>query len=209
MKDLYEVLNVDKKANENEIKKAYYKLALKTHPDRNKRNNKEFSLIAFAYEVLSDTKKKKEYDKTGYLPDNPFFKNDISQMWIVHYVNKFERVTKNKINEFKEKYINSEEEQEDLLKLYQKNKGNMKKIIKEMFFCERQDKERYNKIIKENIEKGNIEENILYKKTKKETKVFLTRKKKKVNDSLFEKIRNKENNFLKTVSDLEKKYKKN
>jgi len=65
--DYYNVLGVDKKASEKEIKKAFRKLAMKYHPDKNKSKGavKRFREIAEAYEVLSDPKKRKEYDQQG------------------------------------------------------------------------------------------------------------------------------------------------
>ncbi|QDZ38505.1 J domain-containing protein [Euhalothece natronophila Z-M001] len=67
-KDYYSILGVDKKASESDIKKAYRKLALKYHPDRNP-NDKEaenrFKEISEAYEVLSDPEKRKKYDQFG------------------------------------------------------------------------------------------------------------------------------------------------
>lgn len=66
-KDYYKVLGIGRDANETEIKKAYRKLALKYHPDKNKSPGAEekFKDIAEAYEVLSDPKKKSTYDKFG------------------------------------------------------------------------------------------------------------------------------------------------
>lgn len=66
-KDYYRVLGIPKGANEDEIKKAYRKMALKYHPDKNKTPGAEdkFKEIAEAYDVLSDSKKKEIYDKYG------------------------------------------------------------------------------------------------------------------------------------------------
>lgn len=67
-KDYYSVLGVPKGASEDEIKKAYRKLALKYHPDRNQGNSEaeaKFKEAAEAYEVLSDPKKKETYDRFG------------------------------------------------------------------------------------------------------------------------------------------------
>jgi molecular chaperone DnaJ len=67
-RDYYKILGVPKSASEADIKAAYRKLALKYHPDRNP-NNKEaenkFKEAAQAYEVLSDTNKRKQYDQFG------------------------------------------------------------------------------------------------------------------------------------------------
>lgn len=67
-KDYYEVLGVDKKASQDEIKKAYRKLAVKYHPDKNqgdKEAENKFKLINEANEVLGDPEKRKKYDTLG------------------------------------------------------------------------------------------------------------------------------------------------
>ncbi|MEI6488936.1 MAG: J domain-containing protein [Bacteroidota bacterium] len=66
--DYYKVLEIDKNASEDEIKKAYRKLARKLHPDLNPNDNnakKKFQEINEANEVLSDPEKRKKYDKYG------------------------------------------------------------------------------------------------------------------------------------------------
>ena len=66
---LYDSLNLSKTCNEDEIKKAYKKLALKYHPDRNLNNKEEaeakFKEVSSAYEILSNPKKREMYDKYG------------------------------------------------------------------------------------------------------------------------------------------------
>ena len=67
-KDYYNILEVQKSASPEEIKKAYRKLALKYHPDRNKGDKSaeaRFKSISEAYAVLSDPEKKKQYDMFG------------------------------------------------------------------------------------------------------------------------------------------------
>ena len=68
-RDYYEVLGVDKGASASEIKKAYRKLALKYHPDKNPDDTKaeeKFKEAAEAYEILSDPQKKSRYDQFGH-----------------------------------------------------------------------------------------------------------------------------------------------
>ena len=68
MRDYYEVLGVKKNASEAELKKAYRKLAMKHHPDRNKGDKaaeEKFKEINEAYAVLSDSEKRKQYDLFG------------------------------------------------------------------------------------------------------------------------------------------------
>lgn len=67
-KDYYKILGVDKSATQDEIKKAYRKLAMKHHPDRNagnKSSEEKFKEITEANEVLSDPDKRKKYDTLG------------------------------------------------------------------------------------------------------------------------------------------------
>lgn len=67
-RDYYQILGVSKNATQEEIKKAYRKLAVKYHPDKNqgdKQAEERFKEISEAYEVLGDSKKRQKYDKLG------------------------------------------------------------------------------------------------------------------------------------------------
>lgn len=71
--DLYKILKISKNATKDEIKKSYRKLAIKYHPDKNpndKESENKFKKIADAYSILSDEKKRKEYDMFGNQNEN-------------------------------------------------------------------------------------------------------------------------------------------
>ncbi len=70
--DYYKKLGVDKNANQKDIKKAYYQLAKRWHPDTNKNDPmaaKKFQEVSEAYEVLSDESKRRQYDQFGSTAD--------------------------------------------------------------------------------------------------------------------------------------------
>ena len=72
-KDYYQILNVQRESSDEEIKKAYRKLALKYHPDRNPHNKEaeeKFKEINEAYEVLSDQEKRFRYERFGSAEDS-------------------------------------------------------------------------------------------------------------------------------------------
>src|SRR5260370_23752967 len=73
--DYYETLGVSRKADTEEIRKAYRKLARKYHPDLNpgdKSSEERFKNVQEAYDVLSDAKKRPMYDQFGFYSDNGF-----------------------------------------------------------------------------------------------------------------------------------------
>jgi len=73
-RDYYEILEVNKNASETEIKKAYRKLAIKYHPDKNpgdKAAEDKFKELTEAYSVLSDAQKRAAYDQYGHAGVDP------------------------------------------------------------------------------------------------------------------------------------------
>lgn len=73
-RDYYQILGVSKSSSDAEIKKAYRKLALEHHPDRNKgdkASEEKFKEVTKAYEVLSDPQKKQAYDQFGHAAFDP------------------------------------------------------------------------------------------------------------------------------------------
>lgn len=74
MADYYQILGIDKKASEEDIKKAYRKKAMEFHPDRNngdKIAEQKFKEVVQAYEILSDTAKRNQYDQFGSVKSPP------------------------------------------------------------------------------------------------------------------------------------------
>ena len=135
MKDYYKILQLNSSASKQEIKKAYRKLALQWHPDRN--NNPEaeenFKKIAEAYEVLSDDDKKKQYDnnnETKFNLTSPselfkrFFPNvNMSLLSKVNTIfNKINNINcKEEINNLIKKYNNYSKDNEPLFTDLMKN----------------------------------------------------------------------------------------
>ncbi|KAL3450691.1 hypothetical protein BJX65DRAFT_249734 [Aspergillus insuetus] len=70
----YEILSLEKTATDSEIKKAYRKLSLLTHPDKNgyEGADEAFKMVSRAFQILSDSEKKAKYDKFGGDPDSRF-----------------------------------------------------------------------------------------------------------------------------------------
>jgi len=81
-KDYYDVLGVERSASQDEIKKAFRKLAFQYHPDRNKEPDAEekFKEISEAYAVLSDEQKKAQYDRFGHAEGDWALKAFAAQM---------------------------------------------------------------------------------------------------------------------------------
>ncbi|XP_055069379.2 dnaJ homolog subfamily B member 9 [Misgurnus anguillicaudatus] len=81
MSDYYSLLGVPRSASMREIKKAFHKLALKHHPDKNQSPNAQqaFTHIAQAYEVLSSKESRRVYDQTDYIT-NPDQSGDSRKM---------------------------------------------------------------------------------------------------------------------------------
>lgn len=130
-KDLYAVLNTDKDASQSDIKKAYRKVSLTVHPDRVSEDEKEeatkrFQVLARVHFILSDEDKRNLYDSQGLIDIDGDLEGqaDWDQYWRLI----FPKITPDDIKNFLDNYIGSKEEEEDLIALYNKLKGDMDKI---------------------------------------------------------------------------------
>ncbi|KAL1929289.1 hypothetical protein VTP01DRAFT_2348 [Rhizomucor pusillus] len=157
--NLYEILGVTREdATEKLIKSQYRKLALKFHPDKQSANATEdekreateaFQRLGLAYTILSDPAKKATYDRTGRIADDTF---DDEKDWTAYFKELWTGVVNAETIEVQTaKYQGSEEEKEDVLKFYDRCKGNMDKILTFVECSKAKDGERFAEIIQEAI----------------------------------------------------------
>ncbi|KAF7521465.1 hypothetical protein G7054_g12447 [Neopestalotiopsis clavispora] len=155
--DPYELLGIDREATADQIKSAYRKQALRTHPDKISGSESEkeaakekFQQVALAYAVLSDPARRKRYDATGDTSET-LSSSDFS--WAEFYAEQFrESITEDAIKKFAAQYKNSDEEKDDVLAAYEQFKGNMDKVYEVVMLSNvLEDDERFRAIIDEAI----------------------------------------------------------
>ena len=158
-KNLYEVLGVQKDANQSAIKKAYRGLSLKHHPDKFQscdakiieNQTAKFQLLAKIHKILADDEKRKLYDEQGMVLDDDSMDNaDWQQYWRLL----FPKITEQDIQSYLDEYTGSEEETNDLKKIYVKCRGDMNKIYEHMIGFE---EERTRRMLNELIEAGELD----------------------------------------------------
>jgi curved DNA-binding protein CbpA len=142
----YDILSVKKDCTADEIKKSYRKLALKYHPDREGGSENHFKAISVVYATLSDEEKRKLYDEGGLTSDSAGLSGDFD-FWYKYYRDMFPPVTVSQIDDYKGKYIGSQEERGDIIKCYLQNKGDLMKMINYIMFAELEDVEAMKRII--------------------------------------------------------------
>lgn len=225
--DLYEVLNVEKDAKNDQIKRAYRLLSLKVHPDHAEEDRKEestrkFQILAKVYLILSDEDKRKIYDETGSTDDEEYEIED--RDWYAYWRSLFPRITEDDIKSCLSEYKGSEEELSELKKYYLKFEGDLDKISQCLIGYEPSESDRYVEIIKEMITKNEVPEfkkflqqckknkNNKLKREAKATERTRRKLRRENNDSLEELIKNnkagRERKFDDMLANLEKKYAK-
>ncbi|TGZ78700.1 DnaJ-domain-containing protein [Ascodesmis nigricans] len=181
--DPYTVLSLPRTATPSEIRSAYLKLALTTHPDKASTANREvanttFQRVAFAYSILSDETRRKRYDATGSLKESVLDKGEDGEAWdwAEYFREKFEEVGKEEVERFRKEFQGSEEEREAVLRAYTDSEGSLDVVFEEVM-CSNpiDDEERFCGIIDAAIKAGEVE---AYKKYTKETKVSKDRRRK-------------------------------
>ena len=143
-----DVLQCPETADAAQLRKAYYRSALKVHPDKNPGNAEaaqKFQALSLAYQILCDTDLRQEYDETGVIPhqdataaDDDNNKEGVDA-WKSYFDQIFGKVTVSKINDFAAKYKCSDEEKRDVLKEFKKRKGNLVKMLDFVMLSEPRD----------------------------------------------------------------------
>lgn len=170
-KSLYEVLGVKRTASQQEIKKAYHKLALRLHPDKNpgdKEAKEKFQHLQKVMSILGDEEKRAVYDQTGCV-DDADLAGDVVQNLRDFFRALYKKVTEADIEEFEANYRGSDSEKKDLIELYKKCKGNMNRLFCSMLCSDTKlDSHRFKDILDEAIAAGEAKETKAYKKWAKE-----------------------------------------
>jgi DnaJ family protein C protein 9 len=126
MSALYLLLGLEKSADTAAIARAYRRLALQYHPDRNPDGADKFKELTKAYEVLGDAEKRALYDATGVVPGDDSAAE--AQSDEVRMKNRSAEL-EHEIKAFYETYRGSPEEAADLAEAYKATKGNMEDIL--------------------------------------------------------------------------------
>lgn len=172
--DPYEVLGVPKDADISTIKRAYYKLSLKEHPDKvtpelKKHAHEVFQKLTFAYAILSDEIRRQRYDKTGSTRETVFDDDDFD--WLTYFKELSKQmVTKKTVEEFKISYQGSKEEENDLIESYIKGRGSMEYIFEHVMCSSLNDEDRFRQILDKKIQEGELKAYKAYKKDSNNTK---------------------------------------
>ncbi|PRW57170.1 chaperone dnaJ 6 [Chlorella sorokiniana] len=129
---LYEALGVAKDASQADIRKAYMKLALQLHPDKNPGDagaEEKFKTLQKVYAILSDPDKRRVYDQTGSVEDSEELAGEKFNELYNYYRAMYAKVTEDDLEQFHTSFKGGEEERAELLKYYSQFKGDMAKVF--------------------------------------------------------------------------------
>lgn len=170
--DFYDVLGASKEASEAELKKCYYRLSLRVHPDRVDDKEKEsatnkFQVLGRVYAILADKEKRRIYDETGEDPDDDDGDiSDVNKDWHAHWRRMFPAISEEMIRNFHATYAGSAEEKDDLKAFYDRFDGNMEKVFEWMIHQSEDDVERLQAMVEEMVEAGELTKTSAFTKTK-------------------------------------------
>ncbi|XP_053495079.1 dnaJ homolog subfamily C member 9 [Ictalurus furcatus] len=224
--DLYKVLCVAKEASDAELRRGYYKLSLQVHPDRapdDQQATIKFQVLGKVYAVLSDKDQRAVYDEQGVVDEEDSLNQD--RNWEEHWRRLFPKITLQDIIDFEKQYKDSEEEKQDLKRLYLQHEGDMDRIMESALCSSHDDEPRVRDILKQAIDAKDVPAYKVF--THESAKKKARRRRKAENeqqeaeelqremglnteDSLVAMIqqrqKSKEKDFNSLISDLEAKY---
>ncbi|XP_074502321.1 dnaJ homolog subfamily C member 9 [Sebastes fasciatus] len=154
----YEVLGINREATEADIRRSYYKVSLKVHPDRapeDQQATEKFQVLGKVYAVLSDKEQRAVYDEQGTVDEESDLLSK-ERCWEDYWRLLFPKITVKDILEFENKYKGSDEERLDVIQLYVQHEGNMDSITASAMCCSQEDEPRLCSIIQAAIESGEV-----------------------------------------------------
>ncbi|KAL4870091.1 DnaJ domain-containing protein [Aspergillus spectabilis] len=160
--DLYGILGVKEDATAEQIKSAYRKQALKHHPDKapadaREEANQQFQVIAFAYAILSDERRRQRFDLTGSTAEAVDLDDDFD--WVDFYREQFSTaIDTNALEKFKSEYQGSEEEERDVLSAFENYEGDLNRVYESVMLSNvLDDDDRFRALIDKAIDDGKVE----------------------------------------------------
>ncbi|KEG12408.1 putative chaperone DNAJ protein [Trypanosoma grayi] len=159
---LYSVLGVAPDAAENDISRAYRRLALQHHPDRNPSGEAKFKEIANAYSILGDPERRRLYDVTGVVPGAEAEADSEATMA------QRSAEMKERVQMFYSTYAGSPEETEDVISRYNRCKGNFRRMVREELLFDNTKKDeirRLQDLVQDLVESGRLKPTEAWKVT--------------------------------------------
>ncbi|XP_058263263.1 dnaJ homolog subfamily C member 9 [Hemibagrus wyckioides] len=156
--NLYEVLCVAKEASNVELRRGYYKLSLQVHPDRapgDQQATNRFQVLGKVYAVLSNKDQRAVYDEQGVVDEELDSLNQ-DRNWEEYWRRLFPKITLQDITDFKKQYNDSEEEKQDLKRLYLLYEGDMDRIMDSALCRDQDDEPRVREILHQAVDAKDV-----------------------------------------------------